>query len=705
MKVIDVVMRLRDNVSGGLTKIRNNIEQTNKTAKRLSKEMQRNGRSLHALGDRLMPLSTAILAAGTASAKTFIDFDATMTAAAAKAGATNKEMQRMRETAASLGKEFPVSTGAVANAMDSLAASGFNANQIIEMMPSVLTASVASGEDLAIISGVVTSALNIWGLTEKNVSENAMHVADVVQQAANVSSLGMQDFAVALQYAGAPANALGVEIEELSAALALIKNKGIDASTAGTSLRAMFTRLSAPPKAAAEALRQMGVATKDEHGNFIGLEKAISQMRVAMQGMSNTERIALAQAVAGTEGYSALLSLIDTSPEKYTEMSNSISSATGSSKKQFNNMKDTVKYSVDSMLGSMESLAINSLSLFKPSMKTAADSIGHLADKLNELSPETKVLIADGALIVLGLTAFSYAAGYVISIGGAIIGLYYNIALAASGQAIKNKMLQYSVIGVCKAFTFLKTVGIAAFKAIGRGMMTMFLNPVGIAILSAIAMGYLLYRNWDKVKLLVSDVLKGISNFFVGYCNMWKNVFGGIIAFFVSIFSVKWKNVWTSAYNVFSIIAEKITGIFDGTIGGIKAVVNSLVDSINGIQISIPPWVPKVGGKSFGPLQIPHLAKGTDSWSGGPAMIHDKGAEIVDLPSGSRVIPHDESIKTAYNQGRSNGGLNISGGINVYLSDVKMDGSSDIESVAKKLTEHICYQLQKRAINLKAGAI
>ena len=357
MKIIDVVMRLRDNVSGGLTKIRNNIEQTNKTAKRLSKEMQRNGRSLHALGDRLMPLSTAILAVGTASAKTFIDFDATMTAAAAKAGATNKEMQRMRETAASLGKEFPVSTGAVANAMDSLAASGFNAKQIIEMMPSVLTASVASGEDLSVTSGVVTSALNIWGLAEKNVSENAMRVADVVQQAANVSSLGMQDFAVALQYAGAPANALGVEIEELSAALALIKNKGIDASTAGTSLRAMFTRLSAPPKAAAEALRQMGVVTKDAKGNFIGLEKAVSQMRVAMQGMSDTERIALAQAVAGTEGYSALLSLIDTSPEKYTEMSNSISSATGSSKKQFNNMKDTVKYSVDSMLGSMESLA------------------------------------------------------------------------------------------------------------------------------------------------------------------------------------------------------------------------------------------------------------------------------------------------------------------------------------------------------------
>ena len=705
MKVIDVVMRLRDNVSGGLTKIRNNIKQTSNAAKRLSKGLAKTGKSLHALGDRMMPLSTAIVAIGTAGAKTFIEFDATMTTAAAKAGATDKEMKRMRETAASLGKEFPVSTGAVANAMDSLAASGFNATQIIAMMSPILTASVASGEDLAVTSGVVTSALNIWGLAEENVSENAKHVADVVQQAANVSSLGMQDFAVALQYAGAPANALGVQIEELSAALALIKNKGIDASTAGTSLRAMFTRLSAPPKAAAEAMKKMGVVTKDASGNFIGLEKTVNQMRIAMKGMSNTERIALAQAVAGTEGYSALLSLIDTAPEKYSEMSNSMNKAAGSSERQFKTMKTTVKYSVDSMLGSMESLAINSMSLFAPAMKAAADTIGHLADRLNELSPETKILIANVAMVVLGFTAFAYAAGYVISIGGAIVGLYADITLAASGQAIKNKLLQYSVIGVCKAFKLLKTVGIAAFKTIGRAMMTMFMNPVGVAVLAAIAIVYLLYKNWDKVKILISNVLKGLSIFFVGCCDMWKNVFGSIISFFVSIFSVKWKGVWTSAYDVFALIAEKIANVFNGTIDSIKAVVNSLVDSINGIQISIPPWVPKVGGKSFGPLQIPHLANGTDSWSGGPAMIHDKGAEIVDLPSGSRVIPHDESIKAAYNKGRSNGGLNISGGINVYLSDVKMDGSNDVEAVAKKVAEQICYQLQKRAINLKAGAI
>ena len=46
------------------------------------------------------------------------------------------------------------------------------------------------------------------------------------------------------------------------------------------------------------------------------------------------------------------------------------------------------------------------------------------------------------------------------------------------------------------------------------------------------------------------------------------------------------------------------------------------------------------------------LAGGTDSWPGGLAMIHDAGAEIVDLPRGARVYPHDKSLAMAFNAGR-----------------------------------------------------
>ena len=51
---------------------------------------------------------------------------------------------------------------------------------------------------------------------------------------------------------------------------------------------------------------------------------------------------------------------------------------------------------------------------------------------------------------------------------------------------------------------------------------------------------------------------------------------------------------------------------------------------------------------------IPTLAKGTDYWQGGIVQISEKGGEIVDLPTGSRVYPHDESVRIARQDGRKN---------------------------------------------------
>ena len=62
----------------------------------------------------------------------------------------------------------------------------------------------------------------------------------------------------------------------------------------------------------------------------------------------------------------------------------------------------------------------------------------------------------------------------------------------------------------------------------------------------------------------------------------------------------------------------------------------------------------KYGGKQYGINipKIPMLAKGTNNWSGGIVQINEKGGEIVDLPRGSRVYPHDDSVRMARNEGK-----------------------------------------------------
>lgn len=703
MSVIDVIMRLTDQVTAPLTRIRSQMDATAKTSTRLGRTVQTVGKNIGSISSALMPVSAGLVAAGTMAATTFMDFDRVITGAGAKAGASAAELEKMRAAATQMGADFPVSATEVAQAMDALAASGFNANQTVALMPSILTSAVASGEGLAQTSQVVTSALNIWGMAQENVGQNAARVADVIQQAANASALGLQDFGIALQYAGAPAAALNVNIEELSTALALIKNRGIDASTAGTSLRSLFTRLSNPPKQAAEAIAQLGLQVTDSAGNFIGLENVISQMRSAMQGLNDTQRIALAQAIAGTEGYSALLSLVDTAPEEYRRMTEEINNAAGSSARQYEIMKNTLSGSVEDMKGSLEALAINFGSVLAPSIRQAAAAIGSIADAINAMSPEQKAMLADIAMGIVGFTGFAFAAGKVVSIGGSLVTMYGNIATVLAGHHIRNKLLEYSIIGIGRAFTFLRTAALTALPRIGAAF-TLMLSPVGLAVAGVIAAGYLLYRNWDTVKQWITGVLSALSNGFSVAFDMWRAILMTFLNFVASVFVGGWNAAWNGLLSVVSYVAEGTRSIFGGVLESVRSMFNGVIDSINGIQITIPAWVPGFGGSTFGPLGIPKLANGTDNWRGGPAMIHDRGAEIVDLPNGTRVIPHDASITAAYNMGARTSSVNL-GGISVNISGVTVQGENDIQKLADKVAAAIYDQLQKRSVNLKAGAV
>lgn len=703
MSVIDVIMRLTDQVTAPLTRIRSQMDATAKTSTRLGRTVQTVGKNIGSISSALMPVSAGLVAAGTMAATTFMDFDRVITGAGAKAGASAAELEKMRAAATQMGVDFPVSATEVAQAMDALAASGFNANQTVALMPSILTSAVASGEGLAQTSQVVTSALNIWGMAQENVGQNAARVADVIQQAANASSLGLQDFSVALQYAGPPAAALNMNIEELSTALAVMKNNGIDASTIGSAMSNILMRLINPPKQAAEAIAQLGLQVKDANGNFVGFENVIGQMRIAMQGLNSTQRAELANTIAGEQAYKGLLALINTAPNEYKRLSNEINNAAGSSARQYEIMKNTLSGSVEDMKGSLEALAINFGSVLAPSIRQAAAAIGSIADAINAMSPEQKAMLADIAMGIVGFTGFAFAAGKVVSIGGSLVTMYGNIATVLAGHHIRNKLLEYSIIGIGRAFTFLRTAALTALPRIGAAF-TLMLSPVGLAVAGVIAAGYLLYRNWDTVKQWITDVLSALSNGFSVAFGMWRAILMTFLNFVASVFVGGWNAAWNGLLSVVSYAAEGTRSIFGGVLESVRSMFNGVIDSINGIQITIPAWVPGFGGSTFGPLGIPKLATGTDNWRGGPAMIHDRGAEIVDLPNGTRVIPHDASITAAYNMGARTSSVNL-GGISVNISGVTVQGENDIQKLADKVAAAIYDQLQKRSVNLKAGAV
>lgn len=817
---IDVTLRLIDMMTSPLVRVQNEMERTARAHQRMGRDIQRIGDGFSSVGESMLPIAAGITAIGAAGGRAFIDFDSIITGAAAKAGATAEEMEMMRQKASQFGADFPISATQAAEGMDRLAAAGYDANQVIGVMPSVITAAVASGEDLATTSDVVSNALNIWNLKQGDIAQNAMRVADVVQMAANKSSASVADFGVILQEAGTPANTLGISIEQLSTAVAILKNTGSDASKIGNALSATFSNLSAPTKPAAEALDKLGVTVKDAKGNFLGLQPIIEQMRKGMAGLANTERIALAKSIAGQDYYSQLLSLIDTTPEAYQAMQDAMDNATGSSQAQFEVMKGTLKNSIDGMLGSLESLAINFGSVLTPQIKMVTDNIGNLADLINTLSPETKLLIGNILMWTVAFTGFMLATGKVISIGGGIVKLYGDIGRAAMGGSIQNKALQFAVLNTVNAYRTLRTTLIAvksamtletvaiatasglgkisnAIKTVVTVSRAFIFSPLGIALMAIAGIALLIYQNWETVGpfliglwnqikaaflgawsqiqpaivvLMASfsrlkDVISGginsvllalqpafnainqliniilslgssisgvlmpilqllaiflgsvfitvlviaanvITNSIITAINIatvvitgFLGVLNGIITFLTGVFTGNWEMAWQGIVKVFDSIFSTITGIVDSVLSGIKANINSVIDGINSIQFTVPDFIPGIGGQTFEGLNIPKFARGTGNFAGGPAIINEQGGEIVDLPSGTRVIPHDKSIQTAYAQGRQdnqNNSNNFNFSINIYGANMKSD--ADMDELADKLMQRIYYQMQNVAL-------
>lgn len=155
---------------------------------------------------------------------------------------------------------------------------------------------------------------------------------------------------------------------------------------------------------------------------------------------------------------------------------------------------------------------------------------------------------------------------------------------------------------------------------------TLAVSPLGwiaMAIGAVVAIGIVMYKNWDTIR-------ETASNLWTSLTEAWTGIKEGF------------SNMWT--------------GIKDAAKAGVNFVIDKLNDLIEGFNnfasFKLPDWL---GGAEFGVdiPTIPAYAKGTNYASGGISRINEQGGEIVDLPSGARVYPHDKSVQMARNEGKA----------------------------------------------------
>ena len=439
-------------------------------------KMQAVGDGMTSVGKKMsMAITAPIVAAGTASVKMAADFEAQMDRVGAIAGATAEEMDALNSSALKLGADTSKSASEVAVAMEDMAAMGFNAVEIIGAMPGVISASEASGESLALAAQTVAAALNVWGLE----ASEASRVADVLAMAANTSAAGIDDMQLAFKYAGAPAAALGIELEEVAAAIGIMTDSGLDGSNAGTALRASLLALNNPAKAQEKIMKQLRFSLTDSSGEAKSLSGIVGDLAKSLEGETEAQKVATLAKLVGTEAVSGFLALIKAGPANIDKMTTALENSGGASAETAAKMKDNLKGALEELGGTIETAAITIGNKLIPTLRDGAETIQELVEKFSDLSPEAQKNI----MVMAGVAA---AIGPVLVVSGTLI--------SSIGSIIKVAGTMSTAIGAAgSAFTVLAgpigwTIGGIALLTAGIGAATLAYkesNDTNVEVLEA----------------------------------------------------------------------------------------------------------------------------------------------------------------------------------------------------------------------------
>ncbi|MEA0565305.1 phage tail tape measure protein [Lysinibacillus irui] len=321
--------------------------------------------------------AVAATAVAVSSLNTAADFEAQMAKVGAKTEASRAEMEALNKEALRLGASTSLSGSEVAVAMDELAAKGFDATKIISAMPGLIAATEASGEDLALVSDVVTSAINAYGMK----ATEASRIADVMAMSANKTAAGVGDLGYSFKYAAPVANTLGIRLEELAAATGLLVDKGLAGEQAGTALRMSLIRLSKPPAEAEAALKELNITAVDSNKKFKSLTTLAKDWEKATANLTETQKVQYAATIFGVEASTAMLSLFGSGPDKIDEMTKALENSGGAAAKAAEIMKDNYAGAKEQMFGAIESAHI---AFATPSLEVLKDTFDGVANMIEK---------------------------------------------------------------------------------------------------------------------------------------------------------------------------------------------------------------------------------------------------------------------------------------------------------------------------------
>lgn len=307
--------------------------------------------------------------------KGYMDFEQEMSAVKAISGATEEEFQRLNDAAMKMGAETKFSAKESAQALEYMGMAGWKTDEMIAGLPGVMNLAAASGEDLGRVSDIVTDAMTSFKLS----ASDAAMFADVLAATATSSNTNVGKMGYTFQYVAPLAGALGYTIQDTALAIGAMADAGIKGEQAGTSLRALLTRMASPTKDSAAAMAKLGLSVTDSTGKMRPLRDILADIRAGFKKLTPAEQAQVAADLAGQEAMSGLLGIVNETDDKYDSLAESIDKSTGAAKKMADIRMDNLAGDLEYLSGDWDAFT---MSLMKGNTSNGLREFVKEADKL-----------------------------------------------------------------------------------------------------------------------------------------------------------------------------------------------------------------------------------------------------------------------------------------------------------------------------------
>ena len=433
--------------SGGVNTAKGLIQSLGSDSMTGAEKMRALSNAAGALGKTLTTAVTLPLAAmGTAAVATFTSFDDAMRQVRATMGLydetsaqTAEDIDALTEAAKEMGRTTRYSASEAASALNYLALAGYNADQAIEALPTVLRLAQAGGLDLAYASDLVTDSMSALGLEMGQLTTFADQLAVTSQKSnTNVSQLGQ-----AILTVGATAANLAGGTTELNAELGILADSGIKGAEGGTHLRNVILALTQPTEAGAQAIAKYTQGVYDAEGNIRSLDAILGELKESMSSMTQAERNSVINDIFNKTDLAAAQVLIAGAGERFAELTGYIKNSTGAAEGRADVMEGGLGGSMRSLKSATEGMMIAIGEELAPMVQGAAGFVNDLVNGFNSLDDSTRSTIVTigtiAAAVGPALLVISKLTAGLMAINPVVAGVTLGVAgLAAVAYKLSN---------------------------------------------------------------------------------------------------------------------------------------------------------------------------------------------------------------------------------------------------------------------------